>query len=65
MNPNDLKISLLANSEVLVLRKKPESRIFISTQDSVVISKNTLLAIIHYLKDCGSITDSELAEIMK
>jgi len=49
MNKDSIYISLLPGTETVVIRKNNESRVFILTNDSIIISKDTLMILFMYM----------------
>lgn len=47
--PESLKIIPLAGSDTLVIRKEKDSRFFITTSDSIVISRDALVMLLNFL----------------
>jgi hypothetical protein len=46
LDVDDLKITLLPAIDLIVIKKKPGSKLFISTQESVMINREVLYQII-------------------
>lgn len=49
MNNDSIYISLLPGTETVVIRKNNKSRVFILTDDSIIISKDTLMILFMYM----------------
>lgn len=49
MKKDSISVTLLPNTDTLVVRKNSESRVFILTDDSIIISKDTLVILLKYM----------------
>lgn len=46
---DSVTITYLPGHDVVVLKKSPDSQVFITTNDSVVIGRDTLITLLNYL----------------
>jgi len=51
MNKDSISITLLPGTETLVIKKAIDSRVFILTTDSIIMSRNTLIVILKYMME--------------
>lgn len=49
MRKDSISVTLLPGTETLVIRKDEGSRVFILTNDSIIISKDTLVVLLKYM----------------
>jgi hypothetical protein len=49
MRKDSISITLLPGTDTLVIRKGEDSRVFILTNDSIIISKDTLVVLLKYM----------------
>jgi len=49
MKKDSISVTLLPGTDTLVIRKDENSRVFILTNDSIIISKDTLVVLLKYM----------------
>jgi hypothetical protein len=49
MKKDSISVTLLPNTDTLVIRKSSDSRVFILTDNSIIISKDTLVVLLKYM----------------
>jgi len=49
MNKDTISITALPGTDTLVIRKNSDSRVFILTDDSIIIGKDTLVVLLKYM----------------
>lgn len=49
MNKDSISITALSGTDTLIIRKNADSRVFILTDDSIIISKDTLVVLLKYM----------------
>lgn len=49
MNKDSISIMVLPGTDTIVVRKDPNSRVFILTNDSIIINKDTLVILLKYM----------------
>lgn len=49
MNKDSISITVLPGTDTLVIRKNATSRVFILTDDSIIISRDTLVVLLKYM----------------
>jgi hypothetical protein len=65
MNKDSISVTLLPGTETLVIRKDSDSRVFILTSDSIIISKNTLIVILKYMMEHDMINHKTLEGLLE
>lgn len=60
-----LTVLLLAGTDTLVLRKTADSRIFINTEDSIIINKANLILILNFLVKKGLISSKVIEGMLE
>ena len=49
MKKDSISVTVLPGTNTLVIRKDEDSRVFILTNDSIIISKDTLVVLLKYM----------------
>lgn len=49
MKKDSVLVTVLPNADTIVIKKSSDSRVFILTDDSIIIGKDTLIMILRYL----------------
>lgn len=49
MKKDSISVTVLPGTSTLVIRKDEDSRVFILTNDSIIISKDTLVVLLKYM----------------
>lgn len=62
---DSIVIKLLQGSDIIVLQKQPDSRVFVSTGDSIIISRGTFIMLLRYLVDTDIISPAVLQGILE
>lgn len=62
---NSITIGYLPDSDVLVFRKIPESKVFLNTGDSIILSRATFIVLINYLVSKNIISPKVLEGILE
>lgn len=65
MNKDSVSITLLPGTETLVIRKDSESRVFILTDDSIIISRNTLVVLLKYMMEHNMINHKAIEGLLE
>lgn len=60
-----IQITFLDGTDTLVLKKRKNSRVFITTDDSIIIGSQTLMTIINYLVSTEKISPKILIGILE
>ena len=61
----NIQISFLQGTDTLVIRKGVDSRVFVTTDDSIIIGRKTLITIFNYLVGTGIISPNTLLGILE
>lgn len=65
MNKDNVSITLLPGTETLVIRKNSDSRVFILTVDSIIISRNTLIVLLKYMMEHNMINHKTVEGLLE
>ncbi len=65
MNKDNVSITLLPGTETLVIRKNSDSRVFILTADSIIISRNTLIVLLKYMMEHNMINHKTVEGLLE
>ena len=49
MKKDSISVTLLPGTDTLVIQKEDDSRVFILTKNSIIISRNTLVVLLKYM----------------
>jgi hypothetical protein len=64
-NKDTVSINLLNGTDTLVIKKHPDSRVFISTNDSIILGRGTLIQLLYSLVKNGIISEKVLQGIIE
>lgn len=65
MKKDSISISALPGTDTLVIRKDKDSRVFILTDDSIIISKSTLIVLLKYMMKNNIINHKTLEGLLE
>lgn len=65
MNKDSITINLLPGTETLVIRKDSNSRVFILTDDSIIISKSTLVVLLKHMMEHNIINHKTIEGLLE
>ena len=60
-----IQITFLEGTDTLVLKKRKNSRVFITTDDSIIIGSQTFMTIVNYLVSTEKISPKILVGILE
>lgn len=65
MKKDSISITALPGTDTLVIRKESDSRVFILTDDSIIISKGTLVVLLKYMMEHNMINHKTIEGLLE